>query len=50
MPDIRLKCNIDKIIASDGYVYYKIKGGIYGLKQATRLAYMALVKISKTRV
>jgi hypothetical protein len=30
--DIRLKYNFDAIIATDGYVYYKIKRGIYGLK------------------
>ena len=36
--DIREKYNIDELIAPDGYVYYKIKKVMYGLKQATRLA------------
>ena len=37
--DIRKKYNIDNIMASDGYVYCRIKKGMYGLKQAARLAY-----------
>ena len=35
--------DIEKIIANDGYVYCKIVKGMYGLKQAARLAYDALV-------
>ena len=36
--DIREKYYIDNIVAPNGYVYCKIKRGIYGLKQAARLA------------
>ena len=43
LSDIREKYNIDDLVAEDGYVYCKIKKGMYGLKQATRLAYDALV-------
>ena len=43
MEDIREKYNIVNIIAPDGYVYCRIKRGMYGLKQAARLAYNALV-------
>ena len=38
LPDIRTKHNIDKIIAHDGYVYCKAIRGMYGLKQAAKLA------------
>jgi len=41
--ELREKYNIDSLIANDGYVYCKIKKGMYGLKQATRLAYDDLV-------
>jgi hypothetical protein len=34
LEDIRKRYNIDKIIANDGYVYCKVKKGLYGLKQA----------------
>ena len=44
MSDIRNKYNINKLIANDGYVYCKIKKGMYGLKQAARLAYDDLKK------
>ena len=37
-PDIRQKYNISSLVAPDGYVYCKIKKGMYGLKQAARLA------------
>ena len=37
--DIRDKYNIKNKIHSDGYVYCMIKRGMYGLKQAARLAY-----------
>ena len=43
---IRKKYNIDSKIAEDNYVYCKIKRGMYGLKQAARLAYDLL----KTRL
>ena len=32
LEDIRKKYNINAIVAPDGYVYCKIKRGIYGLK------------------
>lgn len=41
LADIREKYTIDEIIADVGYLYYKIKIGIYGLKQAARLAFDA---------
>ena len=44
MSDMRDKYDIVKSIAPDGYVYCKIKRGMYGLKQAARFAYDALVK------
>ena len=37
--ELRKKYNIDNIIAINGFVYCCIKIGMYGLKQATRLAY-----------
>ena len=37
--------NIDELTADDGYVYIKIKKGMYGLKQAALLAYNHLVNI-----
>ena len=39
MGTIRQQYNIDKMMANDGYVYCKIKKGMYGLRQAARLAY-----------
>ena len=39
MPDIRKIYAIDKIITDNKYVYCRIKKGVYGLKQAARLAY-----------
>jgi len=44
LQDMRDKYNIDSIIAPDGYVYCKIKRGMYGLKQAARLAYDKLLQ------
>ena len=43
MADMRKKYNIESIIAYDIYVYYKIKRGMYGLKQAAQLTYDALL-------
>ena len=40
---IRAKYDIDAKIAPNGYAYCKINKGIYGLKQAARLAYEKLV-------
>ena len=42
--DIRQRYNLDKLVAQDGYIYVKIKKGMYGLKQAAVLAYNQLVK------
>ena len=44
MPDIRTKYKINELISTDGYVYCRIKKGMYGLKQAARLAYDDLKK------
>ena len=40
---IRTKYNIDTIQNEDGYIYCKIQKGMYGLKQAARLAYEQLI-------
>ena len=37
--DIMRKYELHKKVPSDGYVYIRIKKGIYGLKQAAILAY-----------
>ena len=42
--DIRSEYDIDSKIAPDGYVYIRIQKGMYGLKQATVLAYNQLVR------
>ena len=42
-PDIIALYHIDGIIAEDGYVYTKITKGMYGLKQASVIAYNQLV-------
>ena len=42
--DIIESYNTTKLVALDGYVYIKIKKGIYGLKQATILAYQKIVE------
>ena len=41
---IRQKYNINDLIGDDDYVYCRIKRGMYGLKQAARLAYDELVQ------
>ena len=41
--DIIEKYELNKKVATDGYVYIKIKKGMYGLKQAAILAYSQLV-------
>ena len=43
-PDVRKQYNIDSLIASDNYVYIRIKKGMYGLIQAATLAYKNLKK------
>jgi len=45
--DISQQYNIQNKIASDGFVYIKIKKGMYGLKQAAILAYQNQVKNMK---
>ena len=42
--DIRQRYNLDSKVAADGYIYIKIKRGMYGLKQAALLAHEQLVK------
>ena len=42
--EIRKEYNINAIVAQDAYVYIKIQKGMYGLKQATVLAYNHLVQ------
>ena len=37
MDDIQKKYNITSLIDPDGYVYCKIKRGMYGINQAARL-------------
>ena len=37
--NLRKKYNINAIVANDGFVYCRIKKGMYGLRQAARLAY-----------
>ena len=50
LKDIREKNDINKKKYSDSYVYCKIKQGMYGLKQAARLAYDNLkLHLSKHR-
>ena len=44
LPDIRDKYNINSLIDSDGYVYCEVKRGIYGLKQAVKLARDQLIR------
>ena len=42
--EIRKQYNLYKLVEDDGYVYFEIRKGMYGLKQAARLAYNNLVK------
>lgn len=44
LEDIVKQYSIQETIAQEGYVYCKIKRGIYGLKQVTWLAWNQLVK------
>ena len=46
-PDIVKRYQLDKKVAEDGYVYIKIKRGMYGLKQAAILAYRHLINVLK---
>ena len=42
--DIKDKYNLNSIVSTNGFVYIKIKKGMYGLKQAAMLAYKNLIK------
>ena len=44
LPDIRQQYNINSLIHIDDYVYCKLQRGMYGLKQAARLARDQLIK------
>ena len=44
LKDIREKYDIDSIISPDGFVYCKIKRGMYGLKETARLARDQLIE------
>ena len=39
LQDVRNTYNINNIVHNYGYIYYRIKRGMSGLKQAARLAY-----------
>ena len=41
-PDIRQQYKLDKKVTKTGYIFIKIKKGMYGLKQAAILAYKNL--------
>ena len=43
--DIRKQYNRDAIVELDGYVYCEVRKGMYGLKQAARLAFVNLIKL-----
>ena len=43
-PDIIDQYNLSTKVSSDGYIYCKIKKGMYGLKEAAVLAYDQLTK------
>ena len=45
--DIREQYNLKDKVSSDGYIYIKIKKGMYGLKAAALLAYTQLVNTLK---
>ena len=42
--DIQDKYNLQSIVTTNGFIYIKIKKGMYGLKQAAALAYNNLIK------
>ena len=46
-PDIIAQYKLEQLQDSNGYIYIKIKKGMYGLKQAAILAYLQLVKFLK---
>ena len=45
--DIRTRYNLDQKVTNNGYLYIKIKKGMYGLRQAAILAYEYLQKTLK---
>ena len=45
--DITTKYNINNLIADDNYIYFKIKKGIYGLKQAAKLGRDKIIETLK---
>ena len=42
--DIKEKYNLQHIVTTNGFIYIRIKKGMYGLKQAAALAYNDLIK------
>ena len=48
LEDIRIRYNIEEKF-SRGFIYVRIKQGMYGLKQAAILTYKQLMKHLKTR-
>ena len=42
--DIQKTYNLENLLSADGYVYCRIVKGMYGLKQAARIAYDLLRK------
>ena len=44
LKEVRNKYSIEELVAVDGYIYYRIKKEVYGLKQTIRLAHDQLVK------
>ena len=46
-PDIRARYSLNSKVTTDGYLYVKIKKGMYGLRQAAILAYKYLQKTLK---
>ena len=44
LPDLRQRYKLDEKVTETGYIFIKIKKGMYGLKQAAILAYDNLKK------
>ena len=43
--EICIPYNLYYLVEPDGYVYFKVRKGVHGLKQASRLAFDKLVKL-----
>ena len=43
--EIRIQYSLYSLVEPDGYVYLKVRKGIYGIKQAARLTFGNLVKL-----